>query len=338
MNEVNPETKSTVAKILTLIGFVAMIVLTVYLVVRVVNMVPDRLANLTEPDPTDNETETEAGLTITADKYLIGLDEPVTISWSGPIDDGIYTFTAECDEGVILSRETADNPTPLLCHQVIGLDGETGITLTALESETEVSEVYYVIGLLDPSNGDLVLESESYFTITNPTINTNQAEENPPVLSQEPETPDIEIEPSRPSTETATEQPVYTTVYGLPVSDPNGLVDLTASHFVAGYLTAEQNFLRSQAIDNDFRGAIRFMVKNIGTKTSDEWHFVATLPSGQEVTSKREPLKPNEEATITLGFTPGNHLGNKTVSVRVYSQADFNQNNNHFIWSVPIVD
>ena len=278
---------------------------------------------------TPADTETEASLIITADKDSLALNETITISWSSPIA-GNYTFTAECDAGVVLSRETADDSVPIPCQQTILLDGETSITLTPLESETETAEVYYVIGLIDRENDDLLLESDSYFIITNP--EANQDEENSPISVSSGDTPSTA--PQRPQTGST-----IIPVYRRPVSDPNGLVDLTASHFAGGYLTDEQNFLKSQTIDNDFRGAIRFIVRNIGTKTSDEWQFAATLPSGRKITSvKQEPLKPNEEATITLGFNPGNSLGLKTAMVKVYSQADYNQNNNHFVWSIPIVD
>ena len=220
MNEVNPESKGIVTKLFALVGFAAIIILTVYLVVRVVNLAPDWLAGLTEPT-TPADTETEASLIITADKDSLALNETITISWSSPIA-GNYTFTAECDAGVVLSRETADDSVPIPCQQTILLDGETSITLTPLESETETAEVYYVIGLIDRENDDLLLESDSYFIITNP--EANQDEENSPISVSSGDTPSTA--PQRPQTGST-----IIPVYRRPVSDPNGLVDLVASSF-----------------------------------------------------------------------------------------------------------
>ena len=223
-------------------------------------------------------------------------------------------------------RDRVNGTAPLPCGQIVHLESETSVTLTGTESKTEIAEVYYLVGLIDKDSGDLVLEGDGYFTINNP--DADRAEENSPVSANGPEEPIY----------TSTKNTV-TPIYGWPVSDPNGLVDLTFSSFIIGYLTDEKIFLRSQAIDNDFRGAVRFTVKNIGSKTSDEWQFIATLPSGRKVTSaKQTPLRPNEEATITLGFSPGNRLGIKTATIRAYSRADYNQKNNQFTWPVPIVD
>ena len=182
MSENKPESKSTIAKLFTLVGFVVTIVLVVYVAVKAVNLAPEfliYLSNLNSP-----ATQTEDSLIITTDKNSVGLDEPVAINWSAPMV-GIYTFTAECDEGVVLSRETVDGTAPLPCGQIVHLESETSVTLTGIKSKTEIAEVYYLVGLIDKDSGDLVLEGDGYFTINNP--DADRTEENSPAPDDDSE-------------------------------------------------------------------------------------------------------------------------------------------------------
>ena len=87
-------------------------------------------------------------------------------------------------------------------------------------------------------------------------------------------------------------------IFIIPTSNPDGFVDLSVSYLGAGYLVNNRTLYRRAAIDNNWRSGVKFAVKNTGTKTSGEWAFFATLPSGQQnpVAARQAPLKPNERA------------------------------------------
>ena len=102
-------------------------------------------------------------------------------------------------------------------------------------------------------------------------------------------------------------------------------------------MDSDNNFTRTATIDNDVRGAFQFEVKNIGTKTSDDWEFTATLTSGTEFEAdNQQPLKPNERSVITLGFDAVGDTGVQFFGATVAGGSDRNENNNAFTWAVEI--
>ena len=91
-------------------------------------------------------------------------------------------------------------------------------------------------------------------------------------------------------------------------------------------------------IDNDTRGALKFSVTNIGTKTSDDWTYEVKMPNGSTYESgKQDGLKPNETATIVLGFD-ATETGTKTISGNVKVADDRSNSNNDFKWTVSVTD
>ncbi len=143
------------------------------------------------------------------------------------------------------------------------------------------------------------------------------------MIDENPVVPEPEPKP----TQLVTPKPIFI----IPISDPNGFVDLAVSYLSAGNLVGNHVFAMNNTIDNNRRGAIKFAVKNIGTKASGEWVFSATLPSEEApVLVKQTPLKPNEETIITLGFTPDRNIGTKITTVKVIALEDAHNNNNHF--------
>lgn len=151
-------------------------------------------------------------------------------------------------------------------------------------------------------------------------------------VSDESATPAATSTPSKPTTSTPT--PVqYKTVaqYVVPTSDPNGYTDLEATFVAVGRTTSDGRFVAGATLETDEVGAIQFRVKNIGTKTSSEWHFEAKLPNGDTMKSSvQKPLKPGEMATLTLVFDVGDKDGNRSFEVGVYGGNDISTINNGF--------
>jgi hypothetical protein len=141
--------------------------------------------------------------------------------------------------------------------------------------------------------------------------------------------------PTSPATPTVTKPtPVqYKTVvtHKIPVSDPNGKTDLAVSLVTFGYMNASGRFVPQADLSDNDHGAIQFVVKNIGTKTSGDWGFTADLPNDFEMESKvQAPLKPSESSTLTIVFGQVDKTGNHTVDVSVKGGNDVNTANNAF--------
>ncbi|MEX0912959.1 MAG: CARDB domain-containing protein [Candidatus Paceibacterota bacterium] len=141
-------------------------------------------------------------------------------------------------------------------------------------------------------------------------------------------------------TPTTTPAPVqYKTVvtYHTPVSDPNGYTDLQAAFVAVGTLNSSGRFIPSDHVSEDEQNALQFTVKNIGTKTSSGWSFVAELPNGSELVSKvQQPLKPSETSTLTVVFEMDDSRGSRTAEVKVTGGSDINSANNSFRQSVRV--
>jgi len=139
--------------------------------------------------------------------------------------------------------------------------------------------------------------------------------------------------PSKPVT------PQYRTVatYVVPTSNPNGYTDLEVSLVAVGEMTNDERFIPGTSLETNELGAMQFRVKNIGTKTSSNWHFVADLPNGDEFKSiVQQPLKPGEMTTLTVSFATDRKDGIHRFGVDVYGNSDINTANNGFTATVNI--
>ena len=197
----------------------------------------------------------------------------------------------------------------------------------------------------------IVLDTDNFPGKENDVITTGETTaESDAEHTSEAETKEAEkfVEPSvvteTPATRPST--PVYTgprfiktVTYSVPTSDPKGHVDLATKIVAVGQLTSSGDFVKRGNIDNDARGAFQFEVKNVGTKTSDKWHFVAKLTSGKKYESKLQlPLKPQERVVFTLGYGNVGEDGINMIGATVYADDDTNKNNDSFTWAVSVVE
>lgn len=169
------------------------------------------------------------------------------------------------------------------------------------------------------------------------TGNDNKVVSTSTVATTTPSTPVVTPAPSKP---VATPTPVqYKTVttYKIPVSDPNGYTDLQVNFIAVGKINSSERFIATTELERREVGAMQFSVKNIGTKTSTSWEFIAELPNGGTMTSKvQQPLKPSETATLTITFNNEDRRGNSTLGATVVGGGDKNLVNNGFRTTVQV--
>lgn len=88
-------------------------------------------------------------------------------------------------------------------------------------------------------------------------------------------------------------------------SNSNGLVDFTATIDTIGILDANGQFVASSTPNSNSKVAVKFTIKNIGDKKSDNWYFNAVLPTSpfHIFSSKsQQALAPGEKIEFTMGF------------------------------------
>lgn len=334
-NNVSPEKKDSIMKSLAIAGLLAFLLLVAWLAIQLVHIFPtafNSLASLAEgvnqyqesiidTEPKVNE------LTLSSNTSLLNTGEAVTVNWSKVNANGSYVFTYECTEGVAVEHTTVAGVRAIDCGTNYNVGDVTSLTLTIESEKNRYVDVPYNVAFLQTNDTTPRAYGTDTVTIVNTEIN-NQFAFNE---VEETETVGEEVtESTTPTTPLTPGEPTYKQefVYTIPVSDPNGITDLGVT-FVGVGEVVNRSFVETQ-IEAKEDGAIQFVVKNYGTKTSDEWTFSVSLPNGSTYESdEQEPLKPNERAVLTIGFPTGAELLH-TFEVEVDEPTDRNRQNDSF--------
>jgi len=340
-------------KFITVIGFVLAILLLLWLAVQLVSFIPSAFNSLASLADGVNNYRPTADLSIATPNSVVNSGDAFTVTWEQPRQEGVYEFSYECAEGATTVDVRYQNDIiPLVCGESLTLESGTAeIELSVMTADQRFTDVVYTLAFVPENGNDAVVETDTV-TIVNASIAAGT------VAETEVETEIVEAPVSEPEGEVAgesadeapettpttpAEQPIYyrtveTPIYAIPQSDPNGTVDLAVSLVGVGYVV-NNTFYKSNTITTRQTGAIRFVVKNIGTKTSDEWTYNAELPADIDFESNDQaPLKPNEEAFITLSFAGADRDGVELVTVDIETDEDAVSTNNNLFWAITIID
>ncbi len=347
MNQVTNEQKETVTKILAIVGFLAAIVLLVFIAVKAVSFIPSAFSSLASIADSVYNYERNPSLEVTTPNSVIKSGESFAVTWNNVKRPGTYSFSYLCADGVRVEvRNMAGEILPLTCGEGLTLEkDQTSIDVMVITDAQRFTDVTYRV-LFTASDPRLEgLSTESKITIVNASIptstgvatkpETTPTEENSNGAEATPE-PTAPVKPTQPIAGTPTY--VEEVIYAIPTSNPNGTIDLRVTLIGIGTLEGK-NFTKTQALEAGEGGALRFSVKNIGTKTSNEWSFKAELPADIDYTSgDQKALKPNEEAIITLSFTGTDRTGSEEFGITATTKGDVNSKNNSFTATVKVND
>lgn len=349
MNDTSNESqKTTVIKTLAIIGFIVALVFVAWLAVQAVRLAPvafKTLASIADGLKRDNETE----FTIATGASIINTGETLTISWTKPNDDeNKYVFSYQCTDGVTAEiRESTGATSTVACDtEVLLTQQENSLAVTFFSEKSRFVDVPYTIGF--GASGEN--KREGLITVVNPEISAHDIP-NEDTDNISGATPDLNLNtgvgdeppvPAPASTQPIGHATVPVVVTTIPVSNPNGYTDLAVTFVGIGvYNTDTEKFTVRSFLDEDERGALRFEVKNIGTKTSATWYFSATLPTNPSFTyssSANAALKPNERQIITLQFDTVSGDSDERIVVAVTGGNDTILTNNSFTKQIEIRD
>lgn len=350
MNQVNREQKDRVMKTLAVLGFLAVIIFGVWLAVQIVGLIPQAFNSLASIADSIYNYREPTELTVTTDRSTVNSGEAFLVTWEEITLPGVYTFSYACTEGVSVDvRDNTGTVTQLDCDESITLGSDvTELEATAASERRRFTDLSYTLSFIEEGENEPRFSSENMITVVNASIPEDDIveDEEPEDDEDEAEEPvedddEVAEEPDAPAP-TPTPQPprvIEEVVYETPTSDPNGHTDLAVQLVAVGELSNSGNFIRRSNIDSDSRAAFQFEVKNIGTKTSEEWDFVAMLTNDTEYNAPlQDPLKPQERVLFTLGYDNVGDEGIRGISVRVRGGDDVNSTNNSFNWAVSVVD
>lgn len=343
----NTPEKNSATKSLAIVGFVGLIIVISWLGIQLVQVMPTALSSLASLADSVYNYE-PVSLTVVSNKTVANVDEPFTISWNVPRQEGKFAFSYACAEGLSVDLRDQNGIKAINCDTNYDIGSVSSIDLVAKGERSRYTDLAYTIDFITIGHSEPTGNGTGRVSIVNPAIEDTVAvgpvepEPETPVATTTPTNTPATTTPAAPTTPSTPTKPTttYTTeyVYTIPTSDPNGYTDLVARHLGVGAISGGK-FISRTTIDNDTEGAIQFEVKNTGTKTSATWNYTVILPNGDTYNSPlQNPLKPQERKTIVIGFPTNEDTGTETYTVAVSVGGDKNLANNSFAERVTVVE
>lgn len=342
MNDTSLDTKNSILRGLAVTGFIVILALIAWISVQLVDASPkafSSLASLAEfiDQKKHSPNATPSDLFVTSNSRIINSGETVKISWTSPKIKGDHTFSYTCTNGVSLSILDQNNELHGVdCEKDYNIGTTENLSLVVESEKSRFEELNYKVVFLATNDTAPRAEGSSSLTIINSNI-----QDLLPTPPAEPEVKEEVVDKEVPveTEETVKPKPAPTNkqefVYSIPVSNPNGQSDLSTRFMTTGRIVGN-TFFPETLVQNE-SGAIQFEVKNYGTKTSDEWTYTISLPNGDEyISPKQSPLKPNERAVITVGFTTEKDSSH-TLVVTIKVKNDKNTSDNQFSQKVSLL-
>ncbi len=314
-------------KSLAVIGFLVTLGLIVWVGVEGARRAPAAFSSLASLAESLERSRPVTELSLATEKSVVNSGESFQISWTDMKRDGEYAVQYTCTDGVTLTVRGADGAlVPMQCTDTLTLPKEVqGLFLTIESSSMRLTDVPLSVTWKGADGVEKV--SETRVTVANATIPVGETKPDTeaPVVAETPEKP-----------EAPAPKPVVTSAY--PQSNPNGYTDLAVTTLGSGMLV-NGVFTFTAKYDRDVKNAIKFDVKNIGTKVSGPWSFKTVLPSGQVYESAVQmPLGPQEHIEFTMGFDLNTDDDLVKVENTVITKGDANPKNDSTVWHVVVQD
>ena len=345
MNNVNQESKTSAIKTLAIIGFVAAVVLGLWIAVNLIWLIPTAFTSLASI--ADSLYGAGNGLIIKVDKDVVNSGEPLRVTWTPVREEGTYTFSYHCVNGISAEIRNSDGKIiDLACDTEVDIasgslvhaEQTTGIIFKS--EKQRFTDVAFTFAFYKPDTTNALYEKGGLVTVVNATIpQVNVAVTTPKPTEPVKTTPVVVTKPVT----TTKPKPTYTTVpvqvTSFPVSNPNGYTDLQVTLVGVGTIS-NGVFIARSSVTQNAEAAMQFIVKNIGTKTSTDWNYALTLPSSNTsgyVSPAQAPLLPGERAIMTISFTAQDRTGTENAKVIISGGTDANKSNDFASKTVTIV-
>lgn len=311
------ENKAVLTKALAILGFCVTIALIIWLIVMAFNRMPSAFSSLSGIADSINLREEISSIEVTLEKKVVNSGEPFEINWTDTQTEGTYRLGYSCADGMlVLFRDPQGTFRPIRCGEPLSLPSNVhSLSLVASSTKDRFTDVTFRVQFAE-SEAVTPIEGAAKITIVNAALPVGSATGTP----SENTATTTGATPSATSTATTggstgtqpapvhPPKPITTIVY--PQSDPNGFTDLSVTMTDMGGST--------------YSNTIRFTVKNIGTKTSQDWSFDVDLPSPNDdyASTRYAGLKPQEYMVFTMSFSDSDRDGRITVTADVSGDAN----------------
>ncbi len=332
MNDGTPEAKKTaVIKTLAIIGFVVTLVFGAWLIVQAIRSVPVVFNTLQYIATTiRNNQAQEAAFVVATGTDIINTGETLTLSWTRAAQEGTYSFSYQCTDGVVAEIPDGNGGLSVVtCGEEKAVaDNSSAVAVIFSSEKSRFVDVPYTITFTPADDADPV-HDQGTITVVNPSLSVLGITATSTVPVEETVQPTT-TPVTPPPTPAPQPKPKPTTITAIPVSNPTGYTDLSVT-FVGIYDARTAQLIPVSSLSDGQQSAVRFEVKNIGTKTSGEWRFSVITPSDSPTYTSgvNAPLKPNERQVVTVRFQAQRDSGTR-ITVVATGGGDTTPLNNSF--------
>lgn len=288
-------------KALAIVGVVAILLIGMWGVIQAVRILPNVFSLLASGV---SSTET---LTAEVDSLTVKNGVPFALRFSRSTSrgEGTYVVSYACRDGVTFTTPNASGVyQEIPCDTAFAYTGATGeVRLIPFSSRNRFIDVPVTVRYVRSSTNEASSEDSVLLTIENDKLSGS-----PSVIGSGSGSTGGVIGGGtsiglRPGPQTSS---TYTFSGGGAVSNPAGKPDLAVRILEIGTLDTVTNaFIKTTSVLQNGRGAVRFAVENLGTKTSPSWSFTAALPTYPfhvYQSTSQQPLAPGERIEYTIGF------------------------------------
>jgi hypothetical protein len=295
------DVRAMALKALAVIGFVAILIFGVWGLIQVGRMFPSIMSAIS------SAAVSLSSIFVPAERLEIALPsgniesgEPFTISWTheGKRKDGTYTLSFDCRDGLSMEAPGANGVYQrVFCNTPFNLTNETSsMKLIAISSQSRFLDVPLKLTFTRLDTGEVSAETATAITVVNDKV-SGTATTTPP--TQGGTGGGAGVRPGTPSRNT------YVITQAGRASDPNGRADLSVTILDTGIVDSNNVYVKTGTISRQQKGAVRFVIENLGSKTVESWNFSAVLPTlpMHIFSSPMQPaLGPGDKIEYTLAF------------------------------------
>jgi hypothetical protein len=342
MEDQKQTSRSVAVKGLAILGVIAVLLIGGWLAVVLLRVAPNAASTLASGFVSLSTVfSSSEKIVLFATDTTLASGNTFLLSWEhqDKDTDGSYTFSYFCvDDVYFTAPSVAGDETTIYCNTPFRfINQDDSLILIPYSGLTETQEVVLTIQftpngkstpslesslsvLVEPQNGFVVIEGSTESTVpAEPEVPVNTPNTSNPVAQT-------------PGTSQATTYPL-----GSASSTPStvGAVDLKASVLAIGSVNVTTGeFTASSTVTTSQRAAIKFVVENVGTRTSGAWSFIAILPTRPFHTftsAQQVPLNPGDKIEFTLGFDQieGQRFVTTTITVDpTFQTSDADRANN----------
>ena len=293
MNTQGEHMKSIVMQGLAVVGFVAILFVGLWGTVQVVKFAPRIFSNLAAVTNFTSVFIPKETITINTPNSLVSSGTIFELTWShvGKPENGTYTFTYACKEGLsfeVLTEEGTSNR-KIACDTPFEFSNDINpLYVTPTSATSRFVDVPIIITSFNEAGESTTLD-DSFLTIVNESVSGSS----------------LPLPEGNKLTAGEQKDEVFPISDSRSASNVNGRVDLKTTITDTGIVNPDGTFTSTSSIKISEKGAIKFSVTNIGSKTSDNWVFNVVLPTFPMHifhSTSQKALAPGDRIDFTLGF------------------------------------